>query len=219
VGCPVPVNITDNNVEGLAYHFVPGPNITGTIKMPKERRLQIPPVVKLRSGLPGHEITLAAKENGTVEGIGLKPAEYRIDYNPPDGFYVKSIEFNHHALPDHILDLTPCTGGTIEIAVSPNAAKVSVTVLGAKRAKVSLWTNSSVRTKESSDGTVVFRNLAPEEYRVLAWETVDERFVGIPEFRDRFDAYKVTLKEGSHQNIQVKLISKSASDEEVLKLR
>ena len=40
-----------------------------------------------------------------------------------------------------------------------------------------------------------------------------------PEFRARFDAQKVTLAEGEHQNVEVKLIPKSASDAEIAKLQ
>ena len=76
---------------------------------------------------------------------------------------------------------------------------------------MSLWS--------AEDGAVAFRNLAPGEYRILAWEDVDERFVAIPEFRDRFDAQIVRVTEGSRKNIEAKVISKSASDGEIAKLQ
>ena len=48
---------------------------------------------------------------------------------------------------------------------------------------------------------------------------MDEKFVEILEFRARFDAQKITLAEGAHENIEVKLIPKSASDAEIGKLQ
>jgi hypothetical protein len=41
----------------------------------------------------------------------------------------------------------------------------------------------------------------------------------VPEFRARFDAQKITLADGSLLNVEVKLIPKSLSDEEVAKLQ
>jgi hypothetical protein len=55
--------------------------------------------------------------------------------------------------------------------------------------------------------------------RILAWQSVEEEFVEIPEFRARCEAGKITLADGEHQDVPVKLIPKSASDAEVAKLQ
>ncbi len=207
--CPKAVTVTDHDIDDLVMEFTPGPSITGTIKP----RLPEPPIIMLDSG------GINVKEDGTFEAARLKPEKYNVDVELPDGYYVKSVQFNHQPSPDHTIDLTSCTGGSVEIVVAPNAASVSVTVRDAKDSKVTLWSESTLRTKGADDGDVTFENLAPGEYRILAWEKVEEKFLEIPDFRARFEAQKITLAEGSRQSVEVKLIPKSVSDAETAKLQ
>jgi hypothetical protein len=44
-------------------------------------------------------------------------------------------------------------------------------------------------------------------------------YLSIPGFRARFDAQTITLADGSLENAKLKLIPKSASDAEVIKLQ
>jgi len=217
-GCPTPVTVSDHDIDGLLVEFTPNPSIAGKIKRDGDGHFTTSPIISLKPGPRGPEFSLAAKDDGTFEG-SLGPEKYALDYTPPDGFYVKSVQFNHQPSPDHTIDLTSCIGGTLEILVAENAATISATVTDAKNATVALWSESVLKIEQTDDGTVTFANLAPGEYRILAWENVDDEFAAIPEFRARFDAQKITLAEGSHENIEVKLIPKSASDAEIAKLQ
>jgi hypothetical protein len=211
--CHVPVTVIDHRVD-LAVELVPGPNIEGTIKMEGGGAFPKPPVVQLLDKM------VTAKEDGTFGWTNLAPKKYFLDYGPPDGCYVKSIQFNHQPLTGITLDLSVGLGGTLDILVAPNAATVSATVEGGKKAKVTLWKDSKVNYRDAdANGVIQFDHLAPGEYRILAWQKVEEQFVEIPEFRERFDAPKITLAEGEHQNVEVKLIPKSASDAEIAKLQ
>jgi hypothetical protein len=219
LGCPVPVTVSDHDVDGLAVEFTPGPTVAGRIKMEGEGHLQTEPVIELQIGAGGPISTIGAKADGTFEATNLKPDKYTVDYTAPDGFYVKSIQFNHQPSRDHVIDLASCTGGTLDIAVAPNAATVSAKVRDAKNVKVTLWSDSVSKSREAEDGTVTFKNLAPGEYRILAWEQVDDKYVEIPEFRSSFDAQNISVSEGSHETIELRIISKSTSDAEVAKLQ
>lgn len=90
---------------------------------------------------------------------------------------------------------------------------------GASEVKVTLWNGSAVKTKETDGGTVAFTNLGPGEYRILAWEKVNDEYTEIPEFLARFDAQKITLAEDSHEKVEVKVISKSSIDAELGRLQ
>jgi Carboxypeptidase regulatory-like domain len=211
--CHVPVTVVDHDLD-LAVELAPGPNIEGTIKMEGGGAFPKPPVIQLFDKM------VTAKENGTFGWTNLAPKKYFIDYGPPDGCYVKSIQFNHQPLSGIFLDLTLGVGGTLDILVAPNAATLSATVEGGKKADVTLWSDSKTYHRDAdANGVIQFDHLAPGEYRILAWQKVEEQFVEIPEFRARFDAQKITLAEGEHQNVEVKLIPKSASDAEVAKLQ
>jgi protocatechuate 3,4-dioxygenase beta subunit len=211
--CRVPVSVVDHNVD-ISVDLAPGPNIEGTIKMEGGGSFPQPPVVQLVDKM------VVAKEDGTFGWTNLAPRKYVVDYGPPDGCYVKSIQFNHQPLTGIVLDLSSGVGGTLDIVVAPNASAISVTVEGGKQAEVTLWNDSHAYYMDTdAKGVIHFDHLAPGEYRILAWQKMEHQFVEIPEFRAHFDATKITLAEGANENATVKLIPKSASDAEVAKLQ
>ena len=216
--CHVPVTIADHDVEGIVAELVPGPAIEGTLKSVDGRPFAKPQRLQLTGNFRTDPVVV--KQDGSFAWPSVAPKRYGIDYSPPDGYYVKSIQFNHQPVNMMWLDLSGGTGGTLDIVVAPHAADVSVTIEGGKAAQVALWNDSTFHTWDSeTDRTANFDHLAPGEYRILAWQKVEAEFVNIPEFRARFDAQTITLTEGSHENIEVKAIPKSASDTEIAKLQ
>jgi hypothetical protein len=141
-------------------------------------------------------------------------------WGPPKDFYCKSIQFNHQPLTDGAIDLRSGVSGTLDIVVAPNAGTITATVPEGKNICVTLWSDATLNNVSTDDsGAVSFANLAPGEYRILAWQKIDREYTRIREFLARFEAQKITLTEGSHENVVVKLIPKSASDAEVAKLQ
>ncbi len=216
--CRVPVTVSDRDIDGLVAELTPGASIEGIIKMDGGRRFEQPPYLQLMGTFPPSSTT--AKDDGTFGWSNLEPKKYFLDYGPPKDFYVKAIQLNRQPVTGMMLDLSSGAGGTLEIVVAPNAATVAVTVEGGKRALVAIWRDSKMETVHTEpDGIATFGQLAPGEYRIAAWEKVDSEYLNIPEFRDRFDAQKIKVAEGSHENVQVKPIPKSSSDAEVAKLQ
>jgi hypothetical protein len=158
--------------------------------------------------------------DGTFEWTGLAPRRYTLVWGPSENFYRKSIEFNHQPLADSTIDLTQGSGGTLDIVVAPNAATIAAKVPDGKNVRVTLWSDVSLMDGRTDDnGAVSFTNLAPGEYRILAWQTIDREYAQIRELLARFDAQKITLAEGAHESVAVKLVPKSASDAEIAKLQ
>lgn len=216
--CRMPVAVSDRDVDGVVAELTAGASIAGTIRMDGDGHFDKPPTPALMGVFPDGVVT--AKEDGTFGWTNLAPRNYFLNYGPPKGFYVKSLLFNHQPVTGIMLDLTSGTGGTLDIVVAPNAATVSARVDGGKRVQVALWNDSRSDTSDTGpDGIATFERLAPGEYRIAAWEKVESDYLRIPEFRARFDAQKITLVEGSHENVELKVIPKSASDAEVAKLR
>jgi hypothetical protein len=216
--CRMPITVADRDVDGIVAELVPGPNLEGTIKMDGAGHFAKPPTLQLIGNFSTNPID--AKEDGTFGWTNLAPTQYAIVYRPPEDGYVKSVQFNRQAVNIMRIDLTSGTGGTVDIVVAPNAASLSVSVEGGKAAQIALWNDSAFHTSDIEAGeTANFQHLGPGEYRILAWQKVESEFVNIPEFRARFDPQKITLAEGSHENIEVKLIPKSASEAEIAKLQ
>jgi hypothetical protein len=218
VYCHVPVTVSDHDVEGLVIELTPGVNIEGILRIDGEGHLAKPPSVGLVGNFGMQFVPV--KEDGTFGWTNLSPTKHFLaDFLTPEGFYTKSIQFNHQPVTT-MIDLSSGAGGTLEIVIAPHPATVSATVREGKSAKVALWNDMSFFFQEpDASGVVQFKGLAPGEYRIAAWQQVEWDYLKIPDFRARFDAQKITLAEGSHENVDVKLIPKSASDGEAAKLQ
>lgn len=162
-------------------------------------------------------------DNDGALRVGLLwPKRYRIDAFPrtPDT-YVKSIRFRGRDLTDHVIDLSPGAVDQIEVLLSGNAAHLTAI---AKDASGQFAPHAMLKFCDSYDFCTGANSpeitFAPGKYLVYAWEDWAEGFIDDPEFRRRFEsqAAKVTLAEKSHENIEVKLISKEAITAEVAKM-
>ncbi len=180
--------------------------------------------------------TARSNPDWTYEVHDVAPERYRVNVNGTgDGIYVKSIRFGNEDVTNGILDLTTGIGGVMEVKLAPNAADVSGAVhndksetvgdvqvtLGPASAEVAAQTLFFRQTRTNQDGKFTFKNLPPGEYRICAWEEVDGGLASDPEFRAHFDSSSVVVKlsEGSHENSDLKLLSRDAIEVEASKVR
>ena len=72
-----------------------------------------------------------------------------------------------------------------------------------------------------TSGAFKMRSLAPGDYKVAAWEDVEAGMVLDPEFLKLFEprAQSVSLRESSHESLELKMISKDDLDAEAAKLK
>ena len=217
--CRIPVTIADHDIDGIVAELAPASaRIEGTIKIDGGGHFTGPPTVLLAGYMGGNPAVI--KEDGTFEFTNLAPRRYTLVSVPPKDFYRKSIQFNHQPLTDGTIDLRSGASSTLDIVVAPNAATINATVPNGKNIRVTLWSDTTLNNSTTDDsGAISFANLAPGEYRILAWQKIDREYTRIREFLTHFEAQKITLTEGSHENVEVKLIPKSASDAEVAKLQ
>ena len=148
---------------------------------------------------------------------------------------MKTIRFGGADVTKTVLDTTSGGGGQIEVVLSPEAADLSGVVHNAQGdiaagVPVSLWepdtpntlpetlVNRSATTDQS--GHFQFRNLAPGEYRVAAWEQSNPN-VQDPQFRAKFEgqAAAVKLTASAHATNDAPLISQEAIEVEAAKLK
>jgi hypothetical protein len=117
----IPVTVADGDLDGIVAELTPGPSVQGTIKMDGGGRFPKPPELQL-VGFQANMVV--AKEDGTFGWTNLAPKQHVIDYAPPEGHYVKSVQFNHQPVTLPVLDLTFSAGGRLDIVVAPNAATI-----------------------------------------------------------------------------------------------
>jgi hypothetical protein len=222
--CRIPITV-DRDIDDLTVDLSPGATITGSLKMEGSAK---PPAhwPEVHFAGPESSPNSAIKEDGTFIWSSVPPDIYKTWLTPEDGIYFKSLRFNGQPASMTALDLTSDSGGVLEIILSANAAEISGIVRdkdGAPSAEklVTLWrAGESPRSVQSStNGSFRFGGLAPGEYRVAAWEEIEAVLADVPEFIDRFKSSEVTVKEGSKENIDVRIVSKSAIEQEVAKLQ
>jgi protocatechuate 3,4-dioxygenase beta subunit len=236
------VTIGDESIEDLVLSMAPGPEIKGTFKTEgADPKAPATPAVRPRitlmvtEGMSFNTPQAQANDDGTFQLRGIAPNKYMVNvFGLPDGTYVKSVRFGGQEVLSAGLDLTSGSGGTIEITLSANAADVSGVVRDSKGSavkgvQVTLWNPTAAPTgvyeppkfaNTDQNGAFRIRNLAPGQYKIVAWEDIEPGLSQDPGFRSHFEsqASSVTLRDNSHESVEVKVVPKEAIDAEIAKL-
>jgi hypothetical protein len=223
--CNYPVEVADKNLENLAVPLVPGASITGKVSTDGVKAENMHADKPLHVSLEAFESFLpsppeaAVGADGTFQ-INLLPFDrFRVQIGPlPDGAYLKSIRFNAQEVADKRIDLTSGTGGTLEIALAPNAAEISGVVRNNKgnaiRAGVYAWIGAEDLpqfARSGKDGGFVLRNLAPGDYHVAAVASEDNDAFDLESLKPPESlATKLTVHEGSRERLELELIAMDA---------
>jgi len=210
-----PVEVSDHDIDDLTVSFTASTDLSGRFIAPGVA-LTKTPVVMLVPQLffSMRQLKGDADLNGAFRIAQLPPDRFEVIVsNLPDGAYVKSI---HHGGLEVTGSLDLSSGGNdpLEITLAPNAAEIAGTLRDAKgdllpHRFVNLWWSDDEPAKleeTAGDGSFRFRNLAPGDYHVAAWDTGDHEIK--PGYRKIFEtqAAAVSVHEGSHEIADVKLI-------------
>jgi protocatechuate 3,4-dioxygenase beta subunit len=222
------VAVTDSDIDDLSVPVAKGAEIVGRIAGPvaSSKRLSIGLVP---AGGRADVVAAQSGADGVFHFHNVPPALYDLAVGDlPAGAYVKSVLFGGQDATNQSVDLTSGAGGALEITLSPDAAEVSGTVRNAKGdpmpgALVQIWPagNESARSVRADEsGAFRFHNLPPADYRVAAWEELDDDLAEYPAFRARFGtrAVPVTVAERARQQVDVKAIPREAAAAEAAKL-
>ncbi len=210
-----PVEVGDHDVDDVIVQPISPMELAGAFHL-GEMKLSKPPRVNLEPlnfGRPGdNEIRAEPDANGAFHITGLPPDRFRIRIDQvPEGAYVKSVRYGSVDA-GRVLDLTQGADAQLDITLAPNAAEISGTLRDRNGEPVPYWTvllwrgvDFSESRNTASDGSFDFKNLAPGEYHLSAW---DDDFSEQPEFYQLFESQSATLsvQDGAHENVEVKLI-------------
>jgi len=230
--------ITDRDVDDAILTLAPALEIPVSIRIDDA---DPPQAQKIRSSL---RFTLTATD-GTNDNAMAQTKEdgmlfrtlgygtYRMGLGVPDGTYVKSIRFGNLDITTALLDTTS-GGGTLEMVLSPHAAEVTGMVQDANGqplsgVTVTLWRpglppvgtlDQARSTGTDAIGHFRFGSLRPGEYRIAAWEKIEQGMGNVADFHVRFDnkATVVKLVEDSKETVQPVLISREKIETEAAKL-
>jgi uncharacterized protein (DUF2141 family) len=207
------VVVTDGDLDDLVIRLGEGAAIHGLVKGAARGRVSL-----------GDEAA-DIKPDGSFELDRLLPAVHALDVSGlPEGSYVKAVNFASRAIDDWKLDLTTGIGGELLILVSPDGAEISGVVPNAPGALVQVWpagTDSARSVRADAAGAFRVHSLAPGDYRLAAFQDLDDDLARDPQFRAQFEnaAAKVKVEEKGRERIELNLISREAIAAEVAKLR
>jgi hypothetical protein len=182
-------------------------------------------------GLPGREVNSYVPPNfpsaigadGTFRFDNVLPGEYRLRVgNLPAGFYVKEARFGATDALTHPLEIGAAGSDTLTLVVSAGAAALSGTVTDEKEGKLNPQESVLVvlvpdRNRDrpelfhadisDSTGRFNFDEVAPGDYRVFAWTTLEPYAYFDPDvLRDALPySTAVHVTERSSQHISVKI--------------
>ena len=218
------VNIT---VEG----FSPALDVKGVVQADDKKthpwaniRISLRADTDSSYGVPSADV----RADGSFVLHHIPPNDYRMTVqliNPVPDTYVKSISTGDHDLVDWRIDLTKETG-PLKILLGTDVASIEGTVKNAGgdpvvRARVNLIpygshtgrTDMTKFTFSDDKGEFHFKNVAPAQYRIFAWEDVEVGRPQDPAFRKRFENQSalVKMEPNGHQKLEVIAITAAAA--------
>lgn len=220
----VEVTITDRDVDDVVLPVQPAMKVAGVVRIDDGGgNLHAQPMVTLAAhtvAFNGASPVAQVREDGSFEIGGLGPVLYDAQLRGlPEHTFVRSIRFAGHDVTHAPIDLEAGSAGKIEIVLSGGAPSVAGTVK--PDAVVALW-NTDEAHSVTADGQGAFRfdNLAPGEYRILAWQGIEDGLAEWAPFCDAFEnqSTRLNLAEGAQVTPQIPIVSREAAESELRRL-
>jgi uncharacterized surface anchored protein len=218
----MPVTVTGSHVEGLRLILAAGAEMQGTVKLVdaaapvelKNVNVMLQPARNLYfGGGPPPRGRVGDDMKFTLKGVG--PIPYKVNVTGvPNTCYLKSVLFNGADVPADGADLS--AGGTIDVVISAAAAQVDAVVMDGDNKPVAGavvavipkdGSRPQVMTADDS-GILSVKGLKPGDYRLVAWEDVEQGALYDPDFLRQFDkeGKSVKLDASGHEALQLKAI-------------
>jgi uncharacterized protein (DUF2141 family) len=217
VAARIPLTVAENDVSGIVFPIGNGATLDCKVRGADTGTIALTPVGRNLDSRLELQISAARFYN-------LLPLAYDIEVNGlPKGSYVKGITFQGRPVVDWTVDLSAGSGGDLIVEVSPDAGEVSGTIDKAG-AVVQIWPSdgSTARsTRSGPHGEFRFDSLPPGDYRVLAWQDLDDDLAQYAPFRAAFsaDASTVHVGERGHERVEPRTIALDAIAAEAAKLK
>jgi hypothetical protein len=215
-----PVTVRDEDVRDLVLALSPPLQVKATVTLDggdirrTPRDLQSAFIFWPESGpSPGRNWRVNGEGKFVAE---LAPGRYRIEMIPAG--YLKSIRLNGQDVAADKLDLMAAS--TLDLVVSMNVAQVDIVTHDAGGQPVRNAVTQVCDAQNWCTTTRMWLGLAPGDYRVCAWADEGDGVITVPEFRAAFESQcaKIKLAEKSHENVELKLITKDAMAAEAVKI-
>lgn len=217
------LDVRESDIENVVLELGPPGELKG------QWRVEGQPV----ANLPETHIWLEEEQNsmggsggrlrpdGSFTISDVEPGRYQLNICCLSDYYFKSARLGDREVLESGLDLTHGIGGSLEITVSSNGGQLEGVVLNANDqpeagATVVLVPDEPRRGQSrlykevTTDqyGRYTIKGIAPGEYKLFAWEEIEDGAYENPDFLKLFEALGEprTIREGSRESAQLRLI-------------
>jgi 5-hydroxyisourate hydrolase-like protein (transthyretin family) len=223
------VEITDADVEGVNIIVSKGSSITGQVRMDgggalpgAPTRIQLRRVVAGIANYVGFAPNGQAGADGTFKFEGVLDGQYRASITAPADHYVKEARFEGRDALNSPVEVAESRGASsaLEIVLSPNVAQIDgvarndrgqpvsgariVLVPERNRERGELFTAAT----SDQSGRFNMRRIVPGDYRLFAWEAIENNAYFDPEVlkRDESRGILMRIDESARLNLEAKTI-------------
>jgi protocatechuate 3,4-dioxygenase beta subunit len=221
-----PLDVGNNNLDDVTVLLSPGVELKGQVRSEGSGDVNLgslsirlePKETAMRGGQGAK-----ANDDGTFAIQNVSADHYWVNvYGLLPAYYVKSVRMGDVDALEAGLDTSQGAAGTLEITISGNGGQIEGTAADSKQkpasgAVVALVPDDPRRerlmlfktTVTDTTGHFSITGVAPGEYKLFAWEQIEEGAYQDPEFLKPYEnqGQAVTIREGSRETAQLKVIS------------
>jgi len=213
----VPVDVGNSDIDGIVVRMEQGITLTGKIRVESASQTALSSMawgLNLASSEPdvaNPRIELG-KDRSTFSITDVTPGSYRIIGTPPAPFYLNRAMIAGHDLTRDEMPITQSgleldvvlgdDSGAIEGAAEDSNGKPPVTGAG-----ITVLRDGRIASLGAigSDGHFRIQNLGPGDYRIYAWDKLDEAEYADEDWMKRHGGYGQSITVASGQTATVKL--------------
>lgn len=223
------VQVADSDVNGVTLVVAPGATLRGHVEVEGAVDTSNVYVDLEPQGLASYGIYEAKKlQGGTFEIENLMDGNYRVELSSalPPNAYLKSATLDGQDVLESGISVAggQAPGSTLIVVISGNGGRIGgsamlggkplrgavVTLAPADESKLSdpLWLKD---TASDQNGDFLIQGIRPGDYRVLAWQKIEEGEDLDPNLLKRFEhrGYEVQVSESSFQTLRLDAIPAS----------
>lgn len=226
MGGQMPVQVKDKHLSGIVMQQVLPVEVPGSLVVEGQGSDQIN-LKHLGARLGPMDFLMInppkamAEESGKFLFKAVTPAKFEVGAETAsENLYLKSIRYADREVGEDGIDLTPGVAGPLQLTLSTEVCDVKGSVTDSEGAPMSgvivVLVPDSRRHSQfhqlvaDQNGMFDFKNLAPGDYKLLAWEELEPNQYENPEFLARYigKAETVTLKANDKKVFAIKAIPK-----------
>jgi protocatechuate 3,4-dioxygenase beta subunit len=221
-----PVDVGNNNLDDVTVLLSRGVELKGQVRSEGPGDVSLGNLV---IGLEPKEMVqrrvVKTNDDGSFAIQNVPADHYWVNvYGFPPAYYLKSVRMGDADSLESGLDTTQGAAGTLEITIGGNGGQIEGSAADSKQkpasgAVVALVPDAPRRERlmlfktaaTDTTGHFSITGIAPGEYKLFAWEQIEEGAYQDPEFLKVYEnqGQAVTIREGSRETAPLKVISVS----------